>query len=98
MQPTRISSRHKGKRPRYAEPGVSGTDEEAIEVDDGDEEEPPQKLPKLSQQGTPAQSKRRKRQGFIHTCVMKVCLFCQIYRLLLMLGFSVVTRQLNIGR
>ena len=72
IQPTRISGRHKGKRPRYAEPGMSGSDEEAIEVDNGDEEEPPQKLPKLSQQGTPAQSKSRKRQVFRQTCVQNV--------------------------
>ncbi len=61
VQPTRISSRHKGKRPRYAEPGNSGSDAEAIDLNDSDEEEPLLKLPKLSQQGTPAQGKQRKR-------------------------------------
>ena len=61
VQPTRISSRHRGKRPRYAEAGNSGSDAEAIEEDDSDEEEATQKLPKLSQQGTPSQTKRRKR-------------------------------------
>lgn len=61
VQPTRISSRHRGKRPRYAEAGNSGSDAEAIEEDDSDEEEATQKLPKLSQQGTPSQTKRRRR-------------------------------------
>ena len=61
MQPTRISSRHRGKRPRYAEAGNSGSDAEVVEEDDSDEEEATQKLPKLSQQGTPSQTKRRRR-------------------------------------
>ena len=60
VQPTRISSRHKGKRPRYAEPGASGSDADAKEMDESDKEEAPQKLPKLSQQETPSQSKQRK--------------------------------------
>lgn len=61
VQPTRISSRHKGKRPRYAEPGASGSDADAMDMDDSDVGEATQKLPKLSQQGTPSLSKRRKR-------------------------------------
>jgi hypothetical protein len=63
MQPTRISSRHKGKRPLYTEPGNSGSDAEASDLQDsdGEGEEVAHKLPKLSQQGTPSQSRRRKR-------------------------------------
>ena len=63
MQPTRISSRHKGKRPLYTEPNNSGSDAEAIDLQDNDSvgEEAARKLPKLSQQGTPSQSRRRKR-------------------------------------
>ena len=65
MQPTRISSRHKGKRPLYTEPGNSGSDAEAIDLQDtdGEGEETVRKLPKLSQQGTPSQSRRRKRSA-----------------------------------
>ncbi|KAL3158074.1 hypothetical protein ABBQ32_011680 [Trebouxia sp. C0010 RCD-2024] len=63
-QPARISSRHKGKRPRYAEPGASGSDEDSIEMEDSDQEKArPQKLPKLSQQGTPSERKRRRSSG-----------------------------------
>ena len=36
VQPTRISSRHKGKRPRYAEPGASGSDADAMDMDDSE--------------------------------------------------------------
>ena len=63
MQPTRISRRHQGKRPLYTEPGNSGSDAEAIDLQDsdGEGEEVARKLPKLSQQGTPSQSRRRKR-------------------------------------
>ncbi len=63
MQPTRISSRYKGKRPLYTEPGNSGSDAESIGLQDsdGEGEEVARKLPKLSQQGTPSQSRRRKR-------------------------------------
>ena len=61
LQPARVSSRHKGKRPRYAEPGASGSDEDGMEMEESDQEEAPLKLPKLSQQGTPSESKRRKR-------------------------------------
>ncbi|KAA6416527.1 MAG: DNA-binding RHL1 [Trebouxia sp. A1-2] len=51
-QPTRISSRHKGKRPLYTEPNNSGSDAEAIDLQDNDSvgEEAARKLPKLSQQ------------------------------------------------
>ncbi|KAL3136823.1 hypothetical protein ABBQ38_005535 [Trebouxia sp. C0009 RCD-2024] len=63
-QPARISSRHKGKRPRYADPGASGSDEGSIDMEDSDQEEArPQKLPKLSEQGTPSESKRRRSSG-----------------------------------
>ncbi|KAL0055087.1 hypothetical protein WJX82_006875 [Trebouxia sp. C0006] len=66
-QPTRISSRHKGKRPLYTEPGNSGSDAEAIDLQDtdGEGEETVRKLPKLSQQGTPSQSRRRKSSGLL---------------------------------
>ncbi|DBA76126.1 TPA: hypothetical protein ACH3X1_009868 [Trebouxia sp. C0004] len=66
-QPTRISSRHKGKRPLYTEPGNSGSDAEAIELQDSDGEgvEAARKLPKLSQQGTPSQTRRRKSSGLL---------------------------------
>lgn len=71
VQPTRISGRHKGKRPRYAEPGASGSDADAMDMDDSDVEEATQKLPKLSQQGTPFQSKRRQRYtGYLHAQAM----------------------------
>lgn len=66
LQPARISSRHKGKRPRYADPGASGSDEGSIDMEDSDQEEArPQKLPKLSEQGTPSESKRRRRYAFV---------------------------------
>ena len=63
MQPTRISSRHKGKRLLYTEPGYSGSDAEAIELQYSDDEGEgvARKLPKLSQQGTLSQSRKRKR-------------------------------------
>ncbi|DBA84268.1 TPA: hypothetical protein ACH3X2_006326 [Trebouxia sp. C0005] len=66
-QPTRISSRHKGKRPLYTEPNNSGSDAEAIDLQDNDSvgEEAARKLPKLSQQGTPSQSRRRKSSGLL---------------------------------
>ena len=60
MQATRKSGRDRGKRPRYAEPGMSSSDDDAIEIHDNDEEEPTQKLPKLSQRETPSQSRRKR--------------------------------------
>ena len=60
MQATRKSGRDRGKRPRYAEPGMSSSDDDAIEIYDSDGDEPTQKLPKLSQRETPSQNRRKR--------------------------------------